>query len=47
MGASFTHKALSFGIQYVDTNATLFSGIPNANRNITKGGIVGTVGVAF
>ena len=49
VGASFTHKALSFGIQYVDTDATLFS-YPfggGKNRNITKGGIVGTVGVSF
>jgi uncharacterized protein (TIGR02001 family) len=47
LGATYTYKAFTLGVSYVDTNATLFSGIPNANRNITKGGVVGTLGVSF
>ncbi len=47
IGASFTHKALTFGLAYVDTSANLFSGLPNANRNIGRGGIVASLGAAF
>jgi uncharacterized protein (TIGR02001 family) len=47
LGASVTHKALTFGVSYVDTNAAIFSGIPNANRNIGRGGVVASLGVAF
>ncbi len=48
VGASVTHKAISVGITYVDTNVAVFSypGLP-ANRNITKGGVFGTLGVSF
>ena len=54
--AAYTWKALTFSAAYVDTNKTLFSGgetinglpFPSAkNRNITKGGFVGAVAVAF
>ncbi len=47
IGASYTHKALTFGLAYVDTDATILSGIPNANRNIGRGGVVASLGVAF
>ena len=47
VGASYTYKAITFGVQYVDANKDIFSGIPGSNRNITKGGVVGTVGVSF
>ncbi len=49
VGASYTHKALTFGVSYVDTNKNLFS-YPlggGKNRNISKGGVVATLGVAF
>ncbi len=49
VGASYTYKALTFGVSYVDTSTDIFS-YPlggGKNRNITKGGIVGTVGVSF
>lgn len=47
VGASYTMKALTLGVAYVDTDISLFSGIPNSNRNITKAGFFGTLGVAF
>ncbi len=47
IGATAVVKAFTLGVSYVDTNATLFSGIPGSNRNITKGGVVGTLGVSF
>jgi uncharacterized protein (TIGR02001 family) len=43
LGATYTVKALTFGISYVDTNKNAFNG----TRNISKAGVVGTVGVAF
>lgn len=46
VGAAYTYKALTFGISYVDTNTTAFSGIPTS-RNITKGGVLGTITASF
>ncbi|HET7817206.1 MAG TPA: TorF family putative porin [Sphingomicrobium sp.] len=43
LGASVTHKNLTAGVAYVDTDATLFG----ATRNISKGGLVASLGVAF
>jgi uncharacterized protein (TIGR02001 family) len=45
VGAAYTWKNLTFGLSYVDTNKTLHS--PVTGRNITKAGLVGSVGVAF
>ena len=42
--AGYAWKNLTFGLSYVDTDATAFS---PSGRNITKGGIVASVGVAF
>jgi uncharacterized protein (TIGR02001 family) len=47
LGASVTHKALTLGVSYVDTNKTFLSGIPGANRSIGKGGIVVSLGASF
>ncbi|MEQ7874767.1 TorF family putative porin [Sphingomonas sp. ASV193] len=44
VGGTFTRKALTVGLSYVDTNKSLYS---PSGRNISKGGIVGSVGVAF
>lgn len=43
VGATYTYKNLTFGVSYVDTNKDLFVG----PRNISKAGVVGSVGVAF
>ena len=43
LGVSATHKNLTAGLAYVDTDAT-FYGI---TRNVSKGGIVASLGVAF
>ncbi len=47
VSATYVAGALSIGVSYVDANRDLFSGIPSANRNISKGGIFGTLGVSF
>lgn len=46
-GVSYTTGPVTFGIQYVDTNKPLFSGIPGANRNNNKAGVVASIGAAF
>lgn len=48
VGASYTWKSLTFGVNYVDTNKSSFitNGAGNL-RNIAKAGVVGSVGVAF
>lgn len=43
LGASVTHKNLTAGITYVDTDATMFS----TTRNVSKAGLVASLGVAF
>jgi len=44
IGASYAWKNLSVGVAYVDTDVDSFT---QAGRNITKAGVVGTIGVAF
>lgn len=44
IGASAERGGLTFGISYVDTDKSLFS---PSGRNISKAGIVGSVGVSF
>jgi uncharacterized protein (TIGR02001 family) len=43
IGATYTWEALTFGVSYVDTDKSLFVG----PRNVSKAGVVGTIGVAF
>jgi len=43
VGATYTWKNLTFGVSYVDTDKDAFVG----TRNISKAGVVGSVGVAF
>jgi uncharacterized protein (TIGR02001 family) len=48
VGASYTWKSLTFGVNYVDTNKNSY--ITNGAghvRNIAKAGVVGSIGVAF
>ena len=45
LGASYTWKALTFGVQYVDTDGSAVGSL--TGKNIFKGGVVGTIGVAF
>ncbi len=44
LGATFTHRNLSFGLAYVDTDGTFIT--PNG-RNASGGGVVASVGVSF
>ena len=43
LAATYTWKNLTFGVSYVDTNKDAFVG----TRNISKAGVVGSIGVAF
>lgn len=45
LGASYTWKNLTFGVQYVDTDADFIGSL--TGKNIVKGGVVGSIGVAF
>jgi hypothetical protein len=44
LGATLTYKALTFGIQYVDTDGRF---ITPSGRNASKAGVVGSVGISF
>lgn len=44
LGVSYTWKAMTFGVNYVDTNKGL---IVPSGRNASKAGVVGSIGVAF
>jgi len=44
LGATVTYKALTFGIQYVDTDGDF---ITPTGKNASKAGVVGSVGVSF
>jgi uncharacterized protein (TIGR02001 family) len=43
VGATYTWKNMTFGVSYVDTDKDAFVG----TRNVTKAGVVGSVGVSF
>ena len=45
VGASYTWRAITFGIQYVDTDADAI--LSPTGSDIYKGGVVGTIGVSF
>jgi uncharacterized protein (TIGR02001 family) len=45
LGGTYSWKALTFGLSYVDTNKNLYS--PISGRNIAKAGVVASVGVSF
>jgi len=44
LGATVTYKALTFGLQYVDTDGDF---ITPSGKNASKAGLVGSVGVSF
>ena len=43
VAATYAWKNLTFGVSYVDTNKDLYVG----PRNVSKAGVVGSIGVAF
>ena len=43
LGASVTYKAITLGVQYIDTDARFLS----PTKNVSKGGVVGSIGVSF
>lgn len=43
VGATYTWNHLTFGVSYVDTDKSLFVG----TKNVSKAGVVGSIGVAF
>ena len=43
LGVSYTTGPLTLGVQYVDTNKNFFG----STKNVSKGGVVGSVGVSF
>ncbi|RJF85669.1 TorF family putative porin [Sphingomonas cavernae] len=45
LGATYTWKNLSFGVSYVDTDKSLIN--PLSGKNVSKAGVVGSIGVAF
>jgi uncharacterized protein (TIGR02001 family) len=45
LGATYTWNHLTFGVSYVDTDKALLS--PITGRNISKAGVVGSIGVSF
>jgi uncharacterized protein (TIGR02001 family) len=47
LGASLTHKALTFGVSYVDTNKNIPTTVGTKTRNISKGGVVLSLGASF
>ena len=44
LGATLTYKALTLGVQYVDTDGDF---ITPSGKNASKGGVVATLGVSF
>jgi uncharacterized protein (TIGR02001 family) len=44
VGASYTYKALTFGVSYVDTDGDF---ITPTGKNASKGAVLGSVGVSF
>ena len=47
LGATVTYKALTFGVQYVDTDADFRDVLDPKFKTISGAGVVGTVGVSF
>lgn len=43
VGATYTTGPVTFGVSYVDTSKNIFS----PTKNVSKGGVVGSIGVAF
>ena len=44
LGATLTYKAITLGVQYVDTDTTFFT---PSGKDAAKGGVVATLGVSF
>jgi uncharacterized protein (TIGR02001 family) len=47
LGATYTYKALTFGVSYVDTTGTFRDLLDPKIGNVSNAGVVGSVGVSF
>lgn len=47
LGATYTYKALTFGVSYVDTNFAKGAVSSLTGKDIAKAGVVGSIGVSF
>lgn len=47
LGATYTWNHLTFGVSYVDTNKDLFATQGAGIKNVSKAGVVGSIGVSF
>ncbi len=47
LGATYTYKALTFGVSYVDTNFAKGALTSFTGKDIAKAGVVGSIGVSF
>jgi uncharacterized protein (TIGR02001 family) len=47
VGVSYTWKALTVGVNYVDTNLPKYYATSLTGKDIGKGGVVGSIGVSF
>jgi uncharacterized protein (TIGR02001 family) len=47
IGATYTYKAITFGVSYVDTNLPKYYATSFSGKDIAKAGVVGSVGVSF
>ena len=47
LGATYTYKALTFGISYVDTDANFRDTLTTGPGKISNAGVVGSIGVSF
>ena len=50
VGASYAWHGLTFGVSYVDTNKSVYPAFPDGtigSRNLSKAGVVGSIGASF
>lgn len=47
VGLSYTYKAITFGVNYVDTDLPKDYALSASGKDIGKGGVVGSIGVSF
>lgn len=46
-GVTYTYKAITFGVSYVDTNLPKYYAVSFSGKDIAKAGVVGSIGVSF
>ncbi|CAM3189488.1 Porin [Sphingomonas antarctica] len=47
VGVSYTWKALTLGVNYVDTNLPKYFFVSTTGKDVAKGGVVASIGVSF